>query len=180
MFQDIYASTPVVFGTQPDVLHRIGMNSSTNSAILTFYIPIAATSRLEVVVTPALGVDFFMSNINRTNYKSRVKHVWLFPRPAYMGPSPPSFFEQILHDKQWVLGITVYITLRMHIAHNLTCLLELQIESFPSVQSSNKYTYKKHAFCMMFTVCLYLYIHCLLRVVCGYLPITRTLKQLVR
>jgi len=60
------------------------MNSSSNSAILTFYGPISATSRFEIVVTPALGVDFYINNIDRTDYKSRVKHVSLFPRPAYM------------------------------------------------------------------------------------------------
>jgi len=115
---DIYAKSPVLFGTQPDVLHSIVMNSSTNDSLLVFHGPLAATSRLEVVVTPALGVSFLVDNVDRNDYKSRVNRISLFPRPAYMGPSPPGFVEQILRDKQWIRGTTVYITLRMHIAHN--------------------------------------------------------------
>jgi len=116
--RDIYAKSPVVFGTQPDVLHSIRMNSDTHDAFLTFHGPAAATRRFEVVVTPALGVSFLVDNVDRNDYKSRVQRISLFPRPAYMGPSPPGFVEQILRDKTWVRGTTVYITLRMHIAHN--------------------------------------------------------------
>ena len=116
--RDIYAKSPVVFGTQPDVLHSISMNSSTNDALLAFHGPVAATSRLNVVVTPALGVSFVVDNVDRNDYKSRVNHISLFPRPAYMGPSPPGFVDQILHDQQWIRGTTIHMTLRMHIAHN--------------------------------------------------------------
>ena len=116
--RDIYAQSPIVFGQQPNALHSIPMDASTNQGILTFHGPAASTSRLHIVTTPALGVDFLVANVDRVDYKQRVKHISLYPRPAYMGPSPPGFVEQIVRDAVWVRGIVLSMTLRVHIAHN--------------------------------------------------------------
>jgi len=118
VFHDLYAQNPVIFGQEPNVLHSTAMDANSNQGILTFHGPAASTSRLHIVTTPALGVDFLVANVDRTDYKQRVKHISLYPRPAYMGPSPPGFVEQIVHNAVWVRGIVFSMTLRMHIAHN--------------------------------------------------------------
>ena len=59
-----------------------------------------------------------MQNIDRYDYKSRVKHLSLFPAPEHMGPLPPGFVEPILSGMQWIRGIEVSTTLRLHIAKN--------------------------------------------------------------
>ena len=117
IYWNVYAASPVNFGTQPNRLRSINMNTTTNAQILSFHGPLDATNRLHVVVTPAIGVDFFVDNIDRVDYKERVKHISLFPRPGYMGPSPPGFVEQILSGMRWIRGIVLTITLRLRIAN---------------------------------------------------------------
>ena len=115
VYHNVYAVSPVTFGTQPNRLRSISMNSTTSAQILSFHGPLDATSRLRIVLTPAIGVDFFVNNIDRVDYKGRVKHISLFPRPGYMGPSPPGFVEQILSGMRWVRGIVLTTTLRVRI-----------------------------------------------------------------
>jgi len=118
IYEGVYADSPVTYSTQANTLRSIRMTSNTNHRILSFHGPAAAANRLLLVVTPGLGVNFFVDSLDRDDLKSRVKQISLFPRPGYMGPSPPGFVEQILNGMRWVRGISVTTTLRVHIANS--------------------------------------------------------------
>jgi len=117
VYQNVFAQSPILFSTQANTLRSININSNTNNRILSFHGPPSAANRLLVVVTPAQGVDFFVDGVDRAEYKARIKHMSLFPRPGYMGPSPPGFVEQIMVGMRWIYGTSITTTLRVHIAN---------------------------------------------------------------
>jgi len=117
-YHDIFVNTPIVFGKQEDELSIILLDSKSHTNLLSFHSIPDIKERLGLVVTPSWETGFFDDNQDRFGKKNRVKQISLFPRPGYMGPSPPGFVEKITSGVKWTPGTTIKSTLRLRIAGN--------------------------------------------------------------
>ena len=98
VYKNLFASTPIVFGTQDNALSHIEIagtgSTNTNPKFLSFHSVPNVVNRLHVTVTPTWNNSFVVNGADRNDFKQRIKHISLFTRPG------ASLFSHSLHDSR--------------------------------------------------------------------------------